>query len=73
MTCNIGRILFFIQFIFVGLGLVTVNGFENSKSLFLSVHLIGETPEQQTRLFERNILTKGDYPLDLKVTLKVKR
>ena len=52
---------------------VTVNGFENSKSLFLSVHLIGETPEQQTRLFERNILTKGDYPLDLKVTLKVKR
>lgn len=48
-----------------------VNGFENSKNLVLSVHLIGDTAQQQTRLFEKNILSEGDYPLDIKVTLKV--
>lgn len=54
-----------------GLGLVEVKEFQNAKNLVLSIHLIGETSEQQTRLFEKNILSKDEFPLDLKVTLKV--
>lgn len=48
-----------------------VKEFQNAKNLVLSIHLIGETPEQQTRLFERNILSKDEFPLDLNVALKV--
>ncbi len=48
-----------------------VKEFQNANNLVLSIHLIGETPEQQTRLFEKNILSKDEFPLDLKVTLKV--
>jgi hypothetical protein len=50
---------------------VDVKEFQNAKNLVLSIHLIGETPEQQTRLFERNILSKDEFPLDLNVALKV--
>ena len=48
-----------------------VKEFQNAKNLVLSIHLIGETSEQETRLFEKNILSKDEFPLDLKVTLKV--
>ena len=50
---------------------MSVKEFQNAKNLVLSIHLIGETPEQETRLFEKNILSKDEFPLDLNVTLKV--
>lgn len=59
----------------LGLGLVDVKDFQNVRNLVLSIHLIGETSEQQTRLFEKNILSKelkDEFPLDLNVTLKVR-
>ena len=66
------KVRFFSQLnLYLGLGLVDVKEFQNANNLVLSIHLIGETREQQTRLFEKNILSKDEFPMDLKVTLKV--
>ena len=48
-----------------------MKAFENCNNLILSIHLIGEEADQKTRLFETDILSRGEYPLDLKITLKV--
>ena len=52
---------------------VTFAELENSTILTLSIHLIGESKRQITRLFSQGIFKGGniEYPMDVKITLKV--